>query len=106
MTPAQTSSPVKSASSRGPIRVLSPDRRGGEGGREARLEGGVREDRFDDEMGPGDAAELSRWLHASERCVAVLLAETTLGDRPIEVRRDPVAARLGAGTVGFVERHG
>ena len=52
----------------------------------------------------GDAAEVGRWLDARQGGVAVRLAEAALGHRPIEVGRDPVAARLGARKVRFVER--
>ena len=44
-------------------------------------------------------------LDPAERRVAVLRREPALGDGPIEVAGDPVAARLGAGELRLVQRH-
>ena len=40
---------------------------------------------------------------AAERRVAVRVAEAALGDRPVQVARDPFASRLGARELRFVQ---
>ena len=70
---------------------------------QGRLDREVLEDGLDDEVGVGDAREVGGRLDAGERRVAVRLGEAALGDRAVQVAGDPIAARLGAREVRFVQ---
>ena len=71
----------------------------------ARLDVDVLEDRLDDEVGVGGASPRSSVATMRPRVASRSSAvELALGDGPLEVAGDPVAAGVGAREVGLVER--
>ena len=70
---------------------------------QGRLDGEVLEDGFDDQVDVGDARELGAGFDAGEGGVTLVPGEAALGERPVEVAGDPVAARLRSCQVGLVE---
>ena len=71
---------------------------------ECRLDRDVLEHGLDDEVGGGHRGGVGGDLDPGERGVALLGRQASLRDRPIQVARDPLAARLGTSQLRLIER--